>query len=280
VRAWSYQVTPGYAEALGLRLRAGRLFTSADGRADRYPVLVNEEFAARYLRGNAIGRTFAGGSYGPKATCEIVGVVGNVLKDGHDQRVVPEVYSVARADNALSYEVDVVARVAGDPRVAVEALRAAVASADADAVVGPAQPLAERVSRSFAQPRFSSSVLVVFAGVALVLASLGLFGVLSYTVTQRRRELGLRAALGADRMRLMALVAREGLTVTACGVAAGLAGAALFARAIRGVLFGIAPIDPFAFALAPLILLPVAVAACVLPALRAAGSDPAALLRE
>ena len=280
VRAWAYQVTPGYAEALGMKLLDGRLFTEADARPDRFPVLVNEEFVRRYMQGRVVGRTLKGVAYDRQAVNEIVGVVGDVLKDGNDQKPVPEIYGVARADNAISYEVDVVVRVAGDPRLAAGAVRDAAAALDADAVVGSAAPLASRVDRAFAQPRFSTTVLAVFSVVALVLASLGLFGVLSYAVSQRRRELSLRAALGADRRRLMALVTREGLAITMCGLAAGTVAAAVLARALRGLLFGIAPLDPIAFAVAPVVLLPVAVLACLLPARRAAGSDPAALLRE
>jgi predicted permease len=280
VRAWAYQVTPGYAEALGLRLRAGRLFETSDTRPDRFPVLVNDEFVRRYLRQDPIGRTFTGGAYGRQAVNEIVGVVGDMLKDGNDQRPVPEIYGVARAGNAVTYELDVIVRTAGDPRPAAAALRAAVAAIEPAAAVGSAAPLSVRVNRSFARPRFSTAVLSGFAGAALVLASVGLFGVLSYTVSQRQRELSLRAALGADRARLMALVARDGLVVVAAGLVAGTGAAALLARAIRGVLFGIAPLDPMSFALAPLVLLPVAAAACLLPARRAARSDPAVLLRE
>ena len=280
VRAWSYAVTPGYAESLGLRLRAGRLFDRSDEQPDRYPVLVNEEFARRYLDSTRIvGRTFMGGAYGAKNRTEIVGLVGNVLKDGADKKVVPEVYTVARRDVPLSYEVDVVIRTKGDPARAAATLRQAVRSIDADTVVGTTQPLASRVRASFAQPRFSTAVLAAFATLALVLASLGLFGVLSYTVSQRRRELSVRAALGANRRRLLTLVLREGLALTAIGLCAGLGGALLLAQAIRGLLFGITPADPLAYAVAPLVLLPVAAMACLLPARRAANAAPAEVLR-
>ena len=280
VRAWSYAVTPGYAESLGLRLRAGRLFDRSDEQPDRYPVLVNEEFARRYLDSTRIvGRTFMGGAYGAKNRTEIVGLLGNVLKDGADKKVVPEVYTVARRDLPLSYEIDLVIRTNGDPARAAATLRQAVRSIDADTVVGATQPLASRVRASFAQPRFSTAVLAAFATLALVLASLGLFGVLSYTVSQRRRELSVRAALGANRRRLLTLVLREGLALTAIGLCAGLGGALLLAQAIRGLLFGISPADPLAYAVAPLVLLPVAAMACLLPARRAANAAPAEVLR-
>jgi predicted permease len=279
VRTYSYEVTIGYAESLGLRLRAGRLFNSSDDQRGRYPVIVNEEFVHRYLSGsNPVGRTFVGGPYGPDRA-EIVGVVGNVLKDGADKRIVPELYTVVRRDIPLAYELAVVVRTVGDPSRMAGALRQAVRAVDADAVVGATMPLAARVRDSFAQPRFATAILSMFALLALLLASLGLFGVLSYTVTQRRRELSVRAALGADRRDLIALVLREGLVVTAAGLCVGMFAASVLAQAIKSLLFGITAVDPLAYAVAPLVLLPIAAAACLLPACRAAAVEPAAILR-
>jgi putative ABC transport system permease protein len=280
VRAYSYEVTTGYAESLGLRLRGGRLFDAGDERPDRYPLIVNEEFAHRYLPGDrAVGRTFVGGPYGSKITTEIVGVVANVLKDGSDKRIVPEIYTIVRRDIPLGYELDLVVRTAGDPARSAGTLRQMVRALDTGAVVGTTMPLARRVRDSFAQPRFATTILGMFATLALLLASLGLFGVLSYTVTQRRRELSVRAALGADRRNLIALVLREGLAVTAAGLCAGMVVASLLAQAIKGLLFGITAVDPLAYAAAPLVLLPIAALACLLPAYRAASVEPAAILR-
>jgi hypothetical protein len=279
VRAWSYQVTPGYAEALGLHLRAGRFFEAADDRPSRYPVLVNDEFVHRYLAGaNPVGRTFTG-PYGAKQTCEIVGVVGNILKDGADKKTVPEIYTITRADLPLSYEVDVVLRTAGDPARAAGTVRRLARALDPTVVVGTTRPLAERLRASFDQPRFSTAVIAAFASVALVLSALGLFGALSYTVTQRRRELSVRAALGAERRDLFSLVLREGLAVTAGGLVGGMLAAAALAQLAKGVLFEIAPVDPVAYVAAPLLLLPIAAAACLIPARRAANAEPAAILR-
>jgi ABC-type antimicrobial peptide transport system permease subunit len=130
-----------------------------------------------------------------------------------------------------------------------------------------------------AQPRFATTLLVTFAAVALALASVGLYGVLSYAVSQRRRELAVRAALGAPRGELVALVLREGLLVTSIGLALGLAGAAALTRVMQSLLFGVTPLDPVAFAAAPALLVPVACLACLLPANRAASTDPAEALR-
>ncbi len=280
VRAWSYEVTTGYAESLGLRLRAGRLFDASDERPDREPVIVNEEFARRYLSADrVVGRTFTGGPYGPEYTSEIVGVVGNVLKDGADKKVVPEIYTVSRRDIPLGSEIDVVVRTVADPARSAALLRQTVRAVDPGMVVGPTMPLAGRVQASFAQPRFTTAVLAAFAALALLLASLGLFGALSYTVTQRRRELSVRAALGADRRNLLALVLRQGLAVTTIGLLAGMGSALLLAQTVRGLLFGITPADPLAYAVAPLVLLPIAAAACLLPARRAAAAEPAQVLR-
>jgi predicted permease len=279
VRAWSYQVTPGYAEALGLTLVAGRFFEAGDERPDRYPVIVNEEFVRRYLaNANAVGRTFTGG-YGSTRTSRVVGIVRNTLKDGADKAAVPEIYTVARADRPLSSELDVAIRTAGDPALAAATVRNAVRDVDPAMVVGTTRPLADRLRASFDQPRFATAVIGAFASVALVLAALGLFGVLSYTVSQRRRELSVRAALGADRADLFSLVLREGLLVTAGGLVAGLTAASLLTQFAKGVLFGIAPVDPIAYAVAPLVLLPIAAVACLLPARRAAAAEPAAVLR-
>ena len=124
------------------------------------------------------------------------------------------------------------------------------------------------------QPRFTGLVLMAFSGLVLALAATGLYGVLAYTVAQRRREIGVRAALGSTRGRIMTMVLREGLGVTAVGLALGMAVAALAMRATTHVLFGVAPLDPVAFLVAPLVLSVVAVAACPGPARRAAAVDP------
>jgi ABC-type antimicrobial peptide transport system permease subunit len=140
-------------------------------------------------------------------------------------------------------------------------------------------PLSKRVADSVDQPRFAMTVLVTFAVLAVALASIGLYGVLSYSVSQRRRELGVRAALGAARGDLIRLVVREGLTLTTIGLLVGLAGAAAVTRLMQNVLFGIAPLDAVAFAVAPAVVVPVAMLASLLPARRAARTAPADALR-
>jgi putative ABC transport system permease protein len=136
------------------------------------------------------------------------------------------------------------------------------------------------VTASLEAPRFAATAVAGFASVAMVLAAVGLYGVLSYSVSRRVRELGIRAALGARRVDLICLVLREGLSVTVAGIALGMLGASLVTRLMQDLLFGVTPLDAAAFTVAPAILLAVSVGACLGPALRAASTDPATTLRS
>ena len=178
----------------------------------------------------------------------------------------------------FSRHVEIALHTASSPSALAPAVRAAV-QAVAPAAAVEIATLSQRVAASVEQPRVATTVLVAFAILAVALASVGVYGVLSYSVSQRRRELGVRAALGAAKGDLVALVVREGLTVTAIGLAVGLLGAAALTRFMQGVLFGVAPLDVLSFIAAPIVLAVVAVAACLLPASRAASTDPAEALR-
>jgi ABC-type antimicrobial peptide transport system permease subunit len=158
-------------------------------------------------------------------------------------------------------------------------LRGIVQQVAPDAALDRMGPLAARVSESVGEPRFAALVLAAFAALALALATTGLYGVLSYNIAQRRREIGVRAALGATRGDLMRMVLREGLTVTTLGLAAGLAIAALATRAMASLLFGVTALDSVAFSVGPLLLLVVATAACLIPARRAAALNPVTALK-
>lgn len=280
-RAVTYIVTPGYAEALGLRLVAGRFFTAEDQRPGVRAVIVNDEFVRRYLRGQVVGRRFERlyATEGDVPT-EIVGIVGNVLKDGYDQAPEPELYFLHRSPTRVLYNFFAIAvRGTGDG-AAIATLRDITRRVDGSAVITAADRLSDRVTASMAQPRFASLVLGAFALVGLALASAGLFAVLSYAVAQRRHELSIRAALGAGQARLMRMVLREGLGVTAIGLGLGLAGAAALSRLLSGLLFQVTPLDSLSFVAAPLLLMPAAVAASLVPAYRAGSVDPAVALRQ
>jgi predicted permease len=281
-RSLTYMVTPGYAEALRLRLREGRFFTDGDTAPGLRAMIVNDEFVRQYLSNDpAIGRRFENVYADDKSvTTEIVGIVGTVLKDGNDREPQPEIYFVhGSPTRRMIGFANIVVRTSDDPSRVAPALRDVIRSADTAAIVERIEPLSAMVSASVEQPRFATMVLGAFAALAVALASVGLYGVLSYGVAQRRRELALRAALGARRADLVGLVLREGLLVTIAGAALGLVAATGLTRWMQGVLFGVTPLDAVSFAFAPLVLLPVAVAACLLPARRAGATDPAIALR-
>jgi predicted permease len=277
-RALSYQVTPGYAEALGLRLRRGRLFTDADQASGTRTWIVNEEFARQFLPPNPVGYRFEQRSDTGPIPIEIVGIVGNVLKDGNDRKPQPEVYVIPRDGGRFSGRFEIVVRASDSAAALAPGVRALVRELEPAAAVETVT-LSQRVAASVDQPRFATTVLVTFAILALALASVGLYGVLSYSVSQRRRELSVRAALGAETSDLVRLVIREGLGATTTGLALGLVTAAGLTRLMQSVLFGVGPLDLVAFTAAPFILIPIAVVACLLPAARAARTDPIEALR-
>ena len=281
-RALVYWVTPGYAESLGLRLQEGRFFVEGDARAGTLATIVNQEFARQHLAERQIVGLRIPKLVGPDegATVEIIGVVGNVLKDGNDRQPQPELYFVHGSHGQrISGLVNLVIRTTGPPATLARDVLSIVREIEREAVVDRIEPLTTTLAASLDAPRFAATVMGGFAGVAMVLAAVGLYGALSYAVSQRVRELAIRAALGARRADLVRLVLREGLSVTLSGIALGVVGASLFARLMRDLLFGVTAHDAVAFAVAPAVLVLASVAACLGPALRAASTDPVETLR-
>jgi predicted permease len=280
-RALYYVVTPGYAEALGLRRLEGRLLEPQDSTAAIQAMVVNEAFVKSYLNDGrpAAGRRYQGLLADPTVTTEIVGVVGSVLKDGLDREARPEMYFAHSKTRGITREINLLIRTDADPGALVPVLRAIVREVEPTAALGEAGALASRVSASVAQPRFATAILAAFAALALTLAATGLYGVLSYNVSQRRREIGIRTALGATRGHVIALVVRQGMFATVVGLILGVTASALGARLLQPLLFGVTPLDVPSFALMPAVLLVVALAACLVPARRAAATDPAITLR-
>jgi putative ABC transport system permease protein len=279
-RVVSMVVTPGYAEALSLVVREGRLFDARDATAGVRPLIVNEEFARLHLHDGrpAVGRRFAASSANDTQV-EIVGVVGNVLKDGLDAKPRAEMYNVPREPFGFPSSLNIVIRTSGDPLALVPALQQTVRGLDPTAAVDNVEPLGSRVSASVSEPRFAMSVLTVFAIVALTLAAVGLYGVLSYQVRLRRREMGVRAALGATRASIVTLVVGEGMAITIAGLVLGLVAAAWVSRLMEGLLFGVTAHDAVVYVVTPALLLIVAVVATLIPARRAATADPIEALR-
>jgi putative ABC transport system permease protein len=281
-RALQYVVTAGYAEALKLRLKEGRLIAPADETAAVQAMLVNEAFVRAYVTDgrSLVGRRYQGLIGDDSLTTEIVGVLGDVLKDGLDTQPQPEIYIAHRKDRTITRELNVAIRTAGDPAAFAPSLRGIVHDVEPTAAMGRVGSLSSQVADSVSEPRFSTAVLTVFAALALGIAATGLYGVLSYNVSQRRREIGIRAALGATRGDLIGLVVRQGLGTTLAGLAVGVVVAMIAARRLRPLLFGITPLDLPSFVVMPIILLIVAVLACVVPARRAAATDPALTLKS
>jgi predicted permease len=281
-RVLGYVVTPGYMEALRIPLRRGRVFTTSDVGSGTQPVLVNEEYVRQYIRhGSAVGQQYVD-TLAPAVLSEIVGVVANVLKDGLERPPQPEIYVLAGHHGALTTgrQINVAVRSGRDAAMLAGVIRDAVRQADPAAAVHNVTTLDAERAAALAQPRLATLTLVWFAATSLALVAAGLYGVLSYLVARRRRELAIRAALGADRVALAGSVLRPGLIQTGLGVALGLTLAAAGARSVQALLFGVSPFDPWSFAAAAVIVGLVTTAASAAPALSATRLDLSRTLRE
>jgi putative ABC transport system permease protein len=272
-------VTPGYAEALGLQLRKGRLLNETDLSSGRQSIVVNETFVRTFLGeaepiGINVGIILSRG-----VEAEIVGVVQNVLREGLQTAPQPEVYVPPAHRYSVGGEMKLVVRTTGDPAALSGVVRQLVRDLRKDTAVDNTLPLAAQLSDSVRTERLAMASMAGLAAMSLVLAAIGLYGMLSYSVSTRRREIGIRAALGADRRDVVWLVLRDGLAVTAVGLIFGLAAGTGAARLIESQFFGVRAFDPAAVIAAPIALGVVALAACLIPARRAAAIEPATALR-
>jgi len=280
-RSRVYVVTPGYAEALRLRLRAGRLLDEADFASSSQSPLVNEEFVRTFLQGGVRPLGFTIDSVLARGVrAEIVGVVGNVLKEGLRATVQPEVYVVPAHRYNIRSEIHVLVRTARDPSALAGTLRGLVRELRADAAIDRVTTLAAQVSESVGTEQSATTTLRGLALAAMLLAAVGLYGVLSHLVSTREREIGVRAALGATRRQIAWLVVGDGLGTTIVGLLIGLAAAAGVTRLMKALLFGIDPLDPVSFVLAAMGLSVVSLVSCALAARRATRVDPLVALRS
>jgi putative ABC transport system permease protein len=272
-------VSAGYFETLGIPLVRGRLLTPQDRDGAPGVAVVNQAFSRQLLNGdNPIGRRVRRGSLAP--WIEIVGVVNDIRRAGKTDELRPQVYLSAAQTKLYPVALaDFAVRAAGDPRALANAVQAEVWAIDKDQPVQNVRTLEEIVSASVAQRRFQTILLLVFAGVAIALALIGIYGVLSYSVTQRTSELGIRIALGAKPSSILLLVLRQAGVVVAIGIAAGLAGAWALTAYLESLLFQVKPHDWWTYAAAALTLGVVAAAAALLPARRGARIDPIVALR-
>ncbi|HEY2016950.1 MAG TPA: ABC transporter permease [Bryobacteraceae bacterium] len=274
-------VTPDYFRAMGTPLLRGRMIDEHDGQPKTPPVtLVNDTLARKYFRGaDPIGKRIKFGRPTDKDPwTTVIGVVGDEKQDGMAVPVQPEVYVpfVQETQNGVA----VVIRSAEDPSAVAAFAREQIRAVDKDLALTDVMTLRELVHGSVKEERFRTTLLSGFAGMALLLAAIGIYGVLAYLVTQRTREIGIRMALGAEQRQLLALIFRQGMAPVVLGVAIGLAGALASARLIRTLLFGVDTADPATYAVTTGILLAVAMCACYFPARRAARVDPLVALRD
>ncbi len=272
-------VTPGYFDAAGIPLLGGRDFAATDDADAPGAVIVNTSVANRFWPGDdAIGQRIKWG--GPESTgawLEIVGVVGDARYRGVE-RVTLDAYAPFR--QGLWPLRTLVVRAEEEPTALLASLRRELTRIEPTAKAVDAATTREMVAASLQGPRFNTTVLVLFGVLAMAIGALGLYGVLSFNVALRTRELGVRMALGATRTSLLALALRHGLWLTGAGVALGLVGAFRLTRLVTGLLFGISPLDAATFVAMPTLLIAVAVLASLVPARRASRVDPLVALRE
>lgn len=273
---------PGYFETLRVPLLAGRYFGEQDGTKGPPTVIINRAFANKYFpHENPIGkhlRPGLGDEVFDHPLREIVGVVGDMRRKGLTADADPQYY-VPYAQAVITNPFLVV-RTSGDPAAMEGEIRDAVRAMDKTVPVYQVSTLEDYVSKSAAQPRFQTFLLTGFAGIALILAAIGLYGLLSYMVAQRTLEIGLRMALGAQRSDVLRMIVRRGFTLALVGVVAGIAIAAAATRLLSGMLYGIRATDPLTFAATAGLFLLVSIAASGVPAYRAARMDPMKSLRE
>lgn len=270
-------ISPHYFEAMGIPLLRGRAFTERDIVDAPLVAVVDEAFVRRHFPNeNPIGQRLRMGN-GTDGFYEIVGIVGNVHHFGLDENTEPTMYAPFPTD--VFGTMWIVARTQGDPLQLAGAARGVLRDLDPTLPAYSITSLAEVVSESVAQRRFSTLLLGLFALIALFLAAVGLYGVLAYTVSQRTQEIGVRMALGAGRGHLLRMVVGHGMRLALVGVAVGLAGALALARTVSAMLFEVTPFDPASYAATAAVLVGVAALACYVPARRAMRVDPIIALR-
>jgi predicted permease len=274
-----YSATPGYFKAMGIPLLRGRLFTERDAKGAPRVVIINETMAKRFFPGeDPIGKRLHS-SGGLTLYREIVGVVGDVKHHGLDRETAAQIYEPnAQWPSPYSY-MALIARASGDPTSLTAAIRGEVLKIDKDQPVVGVRTLDQFLSTSVAQQRFSALLFGIFAVAAMALACVGIYGVLSYSVAQRRREIGVRMALGAGSRDVLKLVVGQAMLLTLAGVAIGLGAAFALTRPMGALLFGVSPTDPMTFGLVALILVAVALLAALVPARRATKIDPLIALK-
>ena len=272
-------VSPGYFRTMGIQLQAGREFDQREVSGAPPVVIINETFARRFFPDeDPLGKRFVYGGPGPdNPWITIVGVVGDMRRTGFDRPVRPETF--LPHSQAPSGVLTVVARTASNPENLSGTLRSEVWAVDKDQSVFDLKTMDQTLSEMSSQRRFNMLLLGVFAALALTLAAVGIYGVMSYSVAQRTHEIGIRMALGARGTDVLGMVVKRGMVLVAAGIGVGLIGAIGLTRLMSSLLYGISATDPLTFVVIPFVLAAVALGACFVPARRATRVDPMIALR-
>jgi putative ABC transport system permease protein len=274
--ALKFSVSPDYFRAMGMRLIEGRYLTEHDGAGAPPVVVINQTMAHRFWpKENAIGRHLT--VDGAPASSEIVGIVGDVKHLSLERQWDPEMYLPYQQDNRPPSVL--VVRTVNDPRSVVGTIKTAVQMLDRSLPLYNIKTMDERLSESVARRRFTLLLLGLFACTALVLATTGIYGVTTYAVTQRTREIGIRIALGAQPRDVVTLIVGQGMVLILIGVSIGLAGAFALTRVMASLLFEVTSTDPETFIVIGMLLTSVALFASYIPARRATRIDPLIALR-
>jgi predicted permease len=281
--AYRVQVTPGYAETLGLKLVEGRFYEEADRDPKRRVFVVDESFAKKFFPGrSALGGRFVFGNRPekPEDWPAIVGVVRDIPHNGVEEKSGnPFIYQVV-PQGARPGGMTLFLRTSRSADELIPTLRAKMRALDPTIFLYDAGTLEQAVGASFDNRRFVMLLLAAFAGLALFLSSLGIYGVLAYDVSQRTREIGIRGAIGASRGQIVGMIIKQGLWKSGVGIVLGLIGAFVVSRYMTSLLFGVQPTDPIVYVAVSLVLIAVALLASYLPARRAAKIDPLVALRD
>ncbi len=278
--AYVIRVSLDYFRAFGIPLRSGRYFNAADSRDAPRATIINETLARKFFPNeDPIGKRINMGDERQPSIWQVAGVVGDVKYTGLAGESQPAIYQPlvqATTGNVfLSVKTE-----GADPLGLAAAVRNEIRSLDRELPVARVGALKQRFATAVAQPRFGATLVALFAALALILASIGVYGVISYSVTQRMHEMGIRIALGARSRDVLALVVKQGMTLTVIGLGLGLSASFALTRLMKSLLFGVSATDPLTFIIISLLLTSVALLACFVPARRATKADPMIAMRS